>query len=388
MIDADRASLAEISAAISIFPQTFTQTLSESLRESRPIVSEFVVHRFSAAYRLRLLTATVAGLTERLQAIGADPGGVANPYDTKNPKSPDCDFRILNETHMPRLNQYLARLRMSVEPIVIAKRMALMQLRVADFDDDQSNDLWTWAKQATWETGKLIDANGGSALSSFPTPDQMVDFKYQIIEQLTPEAEKIYDMQRPATKRAVVKIFEQTAWFVATHIRKGEPGVRRGRRIGAASHVVEQRLSDGTESTNAEAITAAQSAGGAFSSMNQRARSLDEITKAVAAIMVTGGRVTQAAIVRATGKSERTVRAYWPAPLSGPASWAGEEELAPEPAKQSQRRRKSGRTQEIPAQTAKLTPPRPLPEDGRIRPPRPNHLPSSSVSSRSSPATT
>jgi hypothetical protein len=54
IIDADRASLAEISAAISIFPQTFTQTLSESLRESRPIVSEFVVHRFSAAYRLRL----------------------------------------------------------------------------------------------------------------------------------------------------------------------------------------------------------------------------------------------------------------------------------------------------------------------------------------------
>jgi hypothetical protein len=54
MIDADRASLAEISAAISIFPQTFTRTLSESRRASRPIVSEFVVHRFSAAYRLRL----------------------------------------------------------------------------------------------------------------------------------------------------------------------------------------------------------------------------------------------------------------------------------------------------------------------------------------------
>src|SRR5260370_1473688 len=46
MIDTGRASLPEISAAISIFPQTFTQTLSESLRESRPIVSEFVVHRF------------------------------------------------------------------------------------------------------------------------------------------------------------------------------------------------------------------------------------------------------------------------------------------------------------------------------------------------------
>ena len=55
MIDTDRASLAEISAAISIFPQTFTQSLSESLRESRPIVSEFVVHRFSATYRLRLI---------------------------------------------------------------------------------------------------------------------------------------------------------------------------------------------------------------------------------------------------------------------------------------------------------------------------------------------
>jgi Uncharacterized alpha/beta hydrolase domain (DUF2235) len=54
MIDIGRASLPEISAAISIFPQTFTQTLSESLRESRPIVSEFVVHRFPQPTGLRL----------------------------------------------------------------------------------------------------------------------------------------------------------------------------------------------------------------------------------------------------------------------------------------------------------------------------------------------
>jgi hypothetical protein len=46
------------------------------------------------AQQRRMLTATVAGLTERLQAIGADPGGVANPHDTKNPKSPDCDLPV------------------------------------------------------------------------------------------------------------------------------------------------------------------------------------------------------------------------------------------------------------------------------------------------------
>ncbi|MGA7996537.1 MAG: hypothetical protein WCA28_16745 [Bradyrhizobium sp.] len=315
------------------------------------------------ARQRRMLAATAAGITERLQAIGADPGGMANLHDTKNPKSPDCDFRILNDTHLPKLKEYLAHLRMSVEPVVLAKRMALMQLRAADFDNDQSNDLWTWAQQATWDTGKLIDMRGLSGLSSVPTPDEQVYFKYKIIDHLTPEAEKIYDLTRAATKRAVLKVLEQTAWYVATHIRKGEPGVRRGRRIGAASHLVEQRLSEGTERTKAEAITAAQSAGGAFSSMNRRARSLDEISKAVVAIMVTGGRVTQAAIVRATGKSERTVRTYWPAALSAARSMvsagfvAAQEELAPEPAKQSQRRGQSGRKPEIPAQTAKPTPP-------------------------------
>jgi hypothetical protein len=60
---------------------------------------------WSDEYQQRLMRAVIAGLTKMLLTLGADPGGLANPWHGKNPLSVHCDYEIIQDDHFPMLSE-------------------------------------------------------------------------------------------------------------------------------------------------------------------------------------------------------------------------------------------------------------------------------------------
>jgi hypothetical protein len=257
----------------------------------------------------RMLATVAASITAKLQPMGADAGGLANIHDTKSPLSPHCDFIVMNDRHLLTLSHHLKLLNATVEPKEIARKMALIELQAALLSDDQSNRLFSWARNGAWAIGKTLHANGTSGLSDEPTVLERIKFREMLIERLMKQAEDTYDMTRRGARRAIAKIVAQCCWYTAENFLRGTSD--RGRRRGAAEHLVEARLADGTIRTAKEAVSAAQAEGGRYGAGVQRAASLKAIKNALIAAMRAGGKVTQNIIAIACGRSLRTVKEYW-----------------------------------------------------------------------------
>lgn len=283
----------------------------------------------------RMLATVAAGITAKLQPMGADAGGLANTLDTKSPLSPHCDYIILNDKVLPTLSQHLKMLNATVDPKEIARKMALLELQAALLSDDQSNRLFSWARNGAWAIGKTLHANGTSGLSPEPTVLERIAFRETLIDLLMKQADATFDMNRRGARRAIEKVVAQCCWYTAENFLKGTSD--RGRRRGAAEHLVDARLADGTVRTAKEAISAAQAEGGRYGAGVQRAASLKAIKNALIAAMEAGGKITQKIIALACGRSLRTVKEYWKVAISlaQNAVAADQNAIAPEGASQT-----------------------------------------------------
>jgi hypothetical protein len=85
-------------------------------------------------YQKRLLREVIAGLTKSLLTLGADPGGLANPFHGKNPLSVHCDYEIIQDTHFPMLKEYAEGLDVSMDPRLMTRVLATSKLVSAGFD--------------------------------------------------------------------------------------------------------------------------------------------------------------------------------------------------------------------------------------------------------------
>lgn len=95
-----------------------------------------------------LFDKVVAGLTYALRDLGADPGGLANVSDFKNPISEHCDYRDSNTTHYPDLSEMAECLDLSYDRATAARAMSLEALGAAGLTEENSQRFWSWATKA------------------------------------------------------------------------------------------------------------------------------------------------------------------------------------------------------------------------------------------------
>lgn len=187
---------------------------------------------WSNAYQHRLLRAVIAGLTKTLLPLGADPGGLANPFHGKNPVSPHCDYAILQDTHMPTLSEYAEGLDVSMNPQQMARNLACEKLERLGFNPRESNTFFSWASKAAWLAAVELYKSG--ALVN----DRML-FANKIAEAVMVAAQQLSDAPNATGRAALIKTIETCARWVA---EKFDPAKldKSGKDRGGAAHLMAQ----------------------------------------------------------------------------------------------------------------------------------------------------
>jgi hypothetical protein len=247
-------------------------------------------------YQQRLLRAVIAGLTKALLPLGADPGGLANPFHGKNPLSVHCDYEVIQDTHFPMLSEYAEGLDVSMNPRLMTRVLACGKLTEAGFDSKESNTSFSWSAQACWTASIELYKAGVAKLS-----DRMA-FAEQIVDVVVDASEQIADVGTAEARDALIKMIRTCATWTAERFdaRKLD---RTGKDRGAAAHLM---------SAGDDAATR-KGKGGAYAAGVRAAKTDLWITRAMMAVMADGRDPQQAEheIAEKSGRSIRTIKRRW-----------------------------------------------------------------------------
>jgi hypothetical protein len=247
-------------------------------------------------YQQRLLRGVVAGLTKALLPLGADPGGLANPFHGKNPLSVHCDYEIIQDTHFPMLSEYAEGLDVSMDPRLMTRVLACGKLVDAGFDPEESNTFFSWSAQACWTVSIEIYKSGSAKLG-----DRMA-FAEQIAEVVVDASGQIADVGTPEAREALIKMIGTCATWTAERFdpRKLD---RTGKDRGAAAHLMSPD----------DDAAARRGKGGSYAAGIRAAETDQRITRAMMAVRADGRDPHQAPheIADKSGRSIRTVKRRW-----------------------------------------------------------------------------
>ncbi|MEH2471858.1 hypothetical protein V1281_006954 [Nitrobacteraceae bacterium AZCC 2161] len=115
----------------------------------------------------RMMRGVIAALTAALAPLGADPGGLANPHDGKNPLCPNAQYRIPNDAHLPRLEEYAETLDVSIDTDSMARIMSIRTLERTNVGK-RSQQMYDWIYSASTTIAAelhkkgIVDANDPS----------------------------------------------------------------------------------------------------------------------------------------------------------------------------------------------------------------------------------
>jgi hypothetical protein len=247
-------------------------------------------------YQQRLLRAVIAGLTKTLLPLGADPGGLANPFHGKNPLSVHCDYEIIQDTHFPMLSEYAEGLDVSMDPRLMARVLATSKLVSAGFDPKDSNSFFGWSAQACWTASIELYKSGMAKLG-----DRMA-FADQISEIVVDVSEHIAEIPTAKAREALRELIDTCSTWTAERFdpRKLD---RTGKDRGAAFHLMSP--DDDLDTRRAK--------GGAYAASVRSAETSTEITKALMSVMAEGRDPLQAQheIAEKSDRDIRTVKRHW-----------------------------------------------------------------------------
>jgi hypothetical protein len=240
-----------------------------------------------------LLKSVIATLNK---AIGADAGGLANPFHGKNPLSLHCDRMIINDTSFPTLKEYAdgmrtAKIKLEDDPEMTAREMVVAELRKADFNKSQSNTYFTHVSEIANRTTMSLYRNG------FRVGDEadFLDATIEIVSDLV--AEEIPDPNWKQ-RRAIEKLVRSCSRWSVSHF---DPRKAEHRYVGACAHLISDSDDKKTR----------QRKGGAYAAKRVGERSQAKVALAIREALIERREPTFAAIVEKTGLSLNTVKKHW-----------------------------------------------------------------------------
>ncbi|QDM22669.1 hypothetical protein FIU28_17055 [Tardiphaga sp. vice154] len=112
----------------------------------------------------RMLQGVAAALFAKLEHLGADPGGLANIHDGKNPLSPHASYYISNDTHLPTLSELAEKLDVTLDCATMARLMSIRKIERTHIGT-RSNEVYDWCYSTSSLLARelhkkgIIDAN-------------------------------------------------------------------------------------------------------------------------------------------------------------------------------------------------------------------------------------
>lgn len=95
--------------------------------------------------------AAVAGLTYALKRLGADPGGIANPADFRNPIGPHNDYRTTNRDVFMSCGEINSRLKVKASRASMMRQMSIEAMEAAGQEHENSQRFWCWAFEVVFK---------------------------------------------------------------------------------------------------------------------------------------------------------------------------------------------------------------------------------------------
>lgn len=95
--------------------------------------------------------AAVAGLTYALKRLGADPGGIANPTDFRNPIGPHNDYRTPNRDVFMSCGEISSRLKVKASRASMMRQMSIEAMEAAGQEHENSQRFWCWAFEVVFK---------------------------------------------------------------------------------------------------------------------------------------------------------------------------------------------------------------------------------------------
>ncbi len=229
----------------------------------------------------------IAGITHALAGIGADPGGLANPFHGKNPLCPLYSTEGWNETRFPTLADWAAHVDLSARASETlagpAKRGEILH-----GSNSTARTLFGWAVQTLREAHGRDDPDYQAGL------DDRAALGRYLADALRRDAVLHLGWDDEAGLQSqCARIAER--WDVARLARRKNRGVLKRSLAPDASLCDRQR------------------AGQAHTAQRRRDASLEAIC---AALEATDGTPTQSGIARATGLARSTVARHWQTALA------------------------------------------------------------------------
>lgn len=239
----------------------------------------------------RLLNQVIAALTE---ALGGDPGGLANPFHGKNPLSVHCDYEIVNDSDFPTLSEYASGLRLTHDTIRMARKLAREQMQSAGFDAAESNTYFSRVSAIANDAAKALYRAGfriGDA-AAFETSIEAVTVQSLADEISAPTASQ---------REAVEKLARSCARWAAANFNPAKLD-KPGRDVGAAAHLMNPD----------DDATTRRAKGGAYAAGRRAERNGAVITSTIRKALRAGGaEPTFRQIADATGYALNTVKKHW-----------------------------------------------------------------------------
>lgn len=238
---------------------------------------------------MRLWRGVLAGVCKVLMALGADPGGLANPLKGKNPLSPYWATQVWNDKNFPDLTTWASWVDTRTTFSTLARESAAT---TSDLGKQQSNQIFTSCQRWCYE--ELRNMHWSGCKDYWSCLDDRDQLARLLFKKLTSRA--VAGFERPQQACAVLKR------VVAYAVDRWDPESLKatGRDRGAcADQVAGKSLSE------------RQRIGGQYAASLRSAASLQAITHQIAILKADGETVTQSEVARRSGLSRSTVSRHW-----------------------------------------------------------------------------
>ncbi|MBR0825597.1 hypothetical protein JQ596_08610 [Bradyrhizobium manausense] len=241
-----------------------------------------------------LLRSVIATLNK---ALGADAGGLANPFHGKNPLSLHCERMIVNDTSFPMLNEYVegmrkAKIELENDPELTAREMIVKELRKADFDKNQSNTYFTHVAELANRTTMSLYLNG------FRIGDE-TEFLRATIEVVSDVVAAEFQEPNWKQREALTKLIRSCSRWAVAHF---DPRKADGHRyVGACAHLM----------SASDDKAARQAKGGAYAAKRVAGRNQAKVTLAIREALIERREPTFGEIVDKTNLSLNCVKKHW-----------------------------------------------------------------------------
>ena len=232
----------------------------------------------------RMLDRIIAAVTLALKPLGADPGGLANPFHGKNPVSPHCSYAILDE-EMFTLSEFNQVLDLKDDRVLTARAMNNAALSEA-LDFSQSNQFLTSAGRAATMAAREVYRADPSIIHVYDKfIDAVIDNAMGRIDEMAgvdSKTRKVLEAQVRRSARWAVDTFEPEALTAAFHdpgaakhlIKPGDDLTTRkqiGQLVGAKS-----RERTAFDKVSAAAVEILREAGGVWPELSDLRKLLIE----------------------------------------------------------------------------------------------------------------